>query len=168
MTALIQGRTDKALTAQDPRSTKPLGQEVEVTQSVEKRQDRRLRTNSASKSVHGALKIVGFAADQHQIVGSLDLPAYDGAHGKFGRALIGQANCKTILSDLFGASRTYQEGYVTSGLQQSAAKITADSAGTNDEYSHLGFSPILVRNRSAASRLALRDQRGLEPGDDRP
>ena len=155
MTALIQGRTNKALTAQDPRSTKPLGQEVEVTQAIEKRQDRCLRTNRRSKSVHGALKIVGFAAYQHQIVGSLDLLADDGAHGKFGRALIRHANCKTILSNLFGASRTYQEGYVTSGLQQSAAEITTDSAGTNDEYSHLRFSHILVRNRLSASSVGV-------------
>ena len=55
MTALIQGRTDKALTAQDPRSTKPLGQEVEVTQAVEKRQDRCLRTNSAGANPSMAL-----------------------------------------------------------------------------------------------------------------
>jgi hypothetical protein len=60
-----------------------------------------------------------------------------GAHGKFGRALVRHANCKTILSNLFGASRTYQEGYVTPCLQQSATKITTDGARTNHEYSHL-------------------------------
>ena len=147
MTALIQGRTNKALTAQDPRSTKPLGQEVEVTQAIEKRQDRCLRTDRRRKSVHGALEVVSLAAHQHQIVGSLDLLADDGAHDKVGRTLIRHANCKAILSNLFGASRTYQEGYVTSGLQQLTTEITTDSAGTNDEYSHLRFSDILVRNR---------------------
>jgi hypothetical protein len=72
---------------------------------------------------------------------------------------------------LFGASGTYQEGYVTSCLQQSATKITADSARTNDEYSHLKFSftclfaterraadfdvSVLVHSHSPASRLTL-------------
>jgi hypothetical protein len=41
---------------------------------------------------------------------------------------------------LFRASVTYQEGYVTSCLHQSATKITTDSACTNDEYSHLKSS----------------------------
>jgi hypothetical protein len=44
---------------------------------------------------------------------------------------------------LFGALGTYQEGYVTSCLQQSATKIAADSARANDKYSHL-TSPLHV------------------------
>jgi hypothetical protein len=141
VTALVQRRSNNALTTQQSRSTKPFGQQVKVTETVEQRQDCRLRPNRRSKSVHRAREIIGFAAYQHQIIRRLDLFADDGASVKFLCVASRNANGKPILSDLFGASGTYQEGYVTSCLQQSATKITADSARTNDKYSHL-TSPL--------------------------
>ena len=133
---VVERHCDGALAAEYALAAEFRVEHVEVPHAVEHRNDRRLRAHRRGERLDGIIEIEGLAAQEDdverllQLVGlnrrrvfkcDVAMRAFDDETGarQFGRAL-----------------RPHQKSNVASGLQQPAAKIAADRAGSHHENTH--------------------------------
>src|ERR1700677_1094273 len=75
--ARITRHRDEAMTTEKVRPPKALAQQVEMSHTVQERQNYRSRSHGRGEGIHGGGKVVGFATQQNQTERSLDAPGQD-------------------------------------------------------------------------------------------
>src|SRR3954471_10507511 len=137
-------------------SSEALLQDVEVTHPVQRRDNRRLRTDSGGKVVDRRIQRVRFHAQQHGVIGRLDLTGGDELW-PHRHIAVRADDLQPAFPELSRAPRTHQAGHVASGLRQPSAEISAGRTGSYNQKAHVMFSWRPISNRAIMPRfLALR------------
>src|SRR5919112_3892118 len=120
-------------------SSEALLQDVYVTHPVQRRDNRRLRTDRGGKVVDRRIERVRFHAQQHGVIGRLDLTGGDELW-PHRHIAVRADDLQPAFPELSRAPRTHQEGYVASGLGQPSAEIPAGRTGSYNQKAHVMFS----------------------------
>ena len=109
-----------------------------MTRPVQERQDGRSRTDGLGEGGHGAVEIVGLAAQKHEVERRRKFVLGDGWRRRKAEVAEGASNREAPLGEQRRARGANEKGHVAAGLQQPAAEIAADRAGADDENPHRG------------------------------
>jgi hypothetical protein len=126
---------------QSPVSAEAGFQQVHMAHAVKQREDRGVRPNSRLKRIHGRFKVIGFATEQDEIEGALEFLRHDRRRGGEVEIAKRAPDHQTGIRQLGGAALADQERHVPAGIQQPAAEIAADAAGSDHKNSHVFLSP---------------------------
>src|SRR5262249_4538901 len=127
---------DDALPAEDTIGTEAIVEGIEVTHAVEQRKDDAVGSDGGGERCDGIVEIVRFATEEDEIERLAEV-FFENRRGPQRDIAERAADDQTGVCQFGGASRADEECNVSSGLQQSSAKISADRAGTDHQSSHL-------------------------------
>jgi len=134
--ALVERRRDQTLAAKDTGRAEPLLEDVKMAHAVQEGQDRGIWTDRCGERVDGGIEVVGFATQQNQVERAVQLM---GLHSEWRFEVhIAKAafDYETGFSELSSSLRPDEKSDIASGLEQSAAKVSADRTGADDENPH--------------------------------
>src|SRR5882724_12008199 len=156
--ALVERRRDQTLAAKDAGRAEPLLEDVKMTHAVQEGQDRGIWTDRCGERVDGGIEVVGFATQQNQVERAVQ---FMGLHSewRFERHIAKAAfDYQTSFSELSSPLRSDEKGDIATGLEQSAAKVSADRTGADDENPH-NCSPSLLVAHFNTSMFAIKANR---------
>ena len=138
----VESGGNRALTAEHVFAAEFRVKHVEVAHAIEHRHDRSLRSDRWRKRLDGIVEVEGLAAQQHDIERLLDILGQHGRRLRQGDVAMRTLDDKAVARQFFGTARPHQKRDVGAALQQPAAEIAADRAGSNHENAH-GFGLVL-------------------------
>jgi hypothetical protein len=103
--------------------------------SVLKRQNDTVASDSGRDRLHGAVKVVGFASEQHNIVMTVDFAGQYRPDRAFDVAA-GRPDDKPSFSQLSRPLGPDQETQIGTTSQQHPAEISANGAGAENQVAH--------------------------------
>ncbi len=121
---------------------------VEVQHAVEQRNDRGLRSDGGRKGFDRIVEIERLAAEQHDIEFLGELVGLHRRRVLQRHVAVRALDHEARTGEFGGALRADQKRHVAPGLKQPAAKISADSAGTDHENAHC-LAPVQIQLRHA-------------------
>src|SRR6266850_6189288 len=142
--ALVERRRDQTLAAKDAGRAEPLLEDVKMAHTVQEGQDRGIWTDRCGERVDGGIEVVGFASQQNQVERAVQFMGLHSGWRFEGYIAKAAFDYETGFSELSSPLRSDEKGDIATGLEQSAAKVSADRAGADDENSHNYFPSLLV------------------------
>jgi hypothetical protein len=115
-----------------------------MAHAVEQGEDRGVRPNGWRQRIHGRFKVIGFATEQDEIEGAREVFCHDRRRGGEVEVAEWTADHQTGLRQLGGAALADEERHVPARIQQPAAEIAAEAAGSDHKNSHVFLSPKLA------------------------
>src|SRR6267142_4516799 len=134
--ALVERRRDQTLAAKDAGRAEPLLEDVKMAHAVQEGQDRGIWTDRCGERVDGGIEVVGFATQQNQVERAVQ---FMGLHSEWrfeGHIAKAAFDHETGFSELSSPLRPDEKSDIATGLEQSAAKVSADCTGADDENPH--------------------------------
>jgi hypothetical protein len=138
----VERRRDHAKPAEQTIRPDAAGEDIEVTHPVQERQDGRSRTDGLGEGRHGAVEIVGLAAQEDEVERRRKSVVADGRRRRKTEVAERASNREASLGERRRARGANEKGHVAAGLQQPAAEIAAYRAGANDENPHRGAAGL--------------------------
>jgi hypothetical protein len=158
---VVELRRNQTLAAKGASGAESFVEKVEVSHAVQEWQDRSCRSNRWSKRIDGSSKVIGFAAEQDEIEVTAQFAGLDGG-GRLERDIAKAAfDYQTGFSELSSPLRPDEKSDIATGLEQSAAKVSADRTGADDENPHdrlpywLGFIAVMFIGMARRGDLSI-------------
>jgi hypothetical protein len=123
--------------SQNVGRSKALIESIQMPHAVQQGQDHGIWSDCRGKRCHGAFKVVGFATEQDEVEGVVEIPGKD--RWWVGDLHVPEAalNFQTGAGQFSGAFGTDKKRDVLLCLQQPTAKVTANAPGTNHKNAHI-------------------------------
>ena len=172
----IERRRNHTLAAEHMRSAEARLQRIEMTDAVQQRQNRRVRSDCRREGGHRAVEVVGLAREQHQVECLGELVCEDQRRRRQVGVTQPAADRKAGPRQLRRAPRAHEKGHFATDFEQPAAEIPADRPGPYHESTHVTFlarspiprrQPVTIRFRARArclGRHRCTRSRGLASG----
>jgi hypothetical protein len=107
-----------------------------MAHAVQEGQDRGIWTDRCGERVDGGIEVVGFATQQNQVERAMQFMGLHSGWRFEGHIAKAAFDHETGFSELSSPLRSDEKGDIATGLEQSAAKVSADRTGADDENSH--------------------------------
>src|SRR5580765_5030146 len=142
--ALVERRRYQTLATKDASRAESFVEKVQVPHAVQEGQDRGIWTDRCGERVDGGIEVVGFATQQNQVERAMQFMGLHSGWRFEGHIAKAAFDHETGFSELSSPLQSDEKSDIATGLEQSAAKVSADRTGADHENSHICSSSLLV------------------------